>query len=91
MAAGANCAYTLEDKTEEITAQQFVEFLQAGKDRGPALCMSTADFADLQIALEQACKKLGKVCSKEVKEQIKAVAKRLDRLNASGQDRPRSG
>ena len=95
MAAGADCAYTLSDTVEEMTLEQFLEFLEPQPERpdpsdptktlparGPALCQSTDDYTRVKIALEQACKKLGTSCSKEVKEGIKAVSTRVSRLQA---------
>lgn len=80
MAAGAICANTLKDETEDLSLQQLIEFLEPQVDRGPALCMSTEDFAKLQIAMEQACAKLAGKCTKEQQEQIKQVSARVGRL-----------
>jgi len=95
MAAGADCAYTLSDETEEMTLNQFVEFLepQAEKPdpadptkvipaRGPALCQSTEDYTKIKIALEQACKKLGSSCSKKMRDSLKKLSAKLTKLTA---------
>ena len=80
MSAGAICANTLDDKTEDLPLKDFLAFLEASPEKGPAICVSTDDFAKLQIALEQACRKLGK-CTKAVEEEIKKVSSRVKRLS----------
>lgn len=82
MAAGAICANTLNDQTEDLNLQQFLEFLEPQVDRGPALCLSTDDFTKLQIAMEQACSKLGTKCTKEQQEEMKKMSYRMDRLRS---------
>lgn len=79
MAAGAICAHTLTDETEDLTLTQFLEFLEPSPTHGAAICISTEDFASLQAALEQACEKL-KACTKETKEQIRTISLRLKKL-----------
>ncbi len=78
MAAGAICAHTLSDVTEDLTLPQFMEFLEPAETHGPAICVSTEDFAKLQAALEQACSKLK--CSKDTTDQIKNASIRLSKL-----------
>lgn len=86
--AGGICAYTLSDETEDLTAQEFVAFLEPAPERGPALCLASSSFANIQIALEQACRKLGKACTKEMAENIKKVSSRLERLKPRRADAP---
>lgn len=81
MAAGANCAHTLTDDTRQITLAEFLEYLEPQPTHGAAICLSTDEFAKLQIALEQACVKLGKACTKEQALQIKAISNRLAKLS----------
>lgn len=82
MAAGAICGYTLSDTTEDLTLAEFMEFLSPqSPEVGPALCVSTDDFAKLQIALEQACSKLGNKCTKEAQDQLKQVGNRLKKIS----------
>lgn len=84
LAAGMDCAYTLDDKTEEMNLDQSVAFLepQIEPPRGAAMCMSSEDFSKLKSALEQACKKLGTSCTKEAKANIAQVSDRVDGLQA---------
>ena len=74
------CAQTLSDKTESLNLDQSIAFLEPSDTRGGAMCMSTEDFAALKTAIEQACEKMGRGCSKEVKENLKLVAGRMDRF-----------
>jgi len=93
MAAGADCAYTLSDETEELSLKEFINFLEPQVEkpdpdnpgemipaRGPALCQSTEDYTKIKIALEQACKKLGSGCSKELRKALKSASKRMSKL-----------
>lgn len=91
MAGGAYCAHTLTDDTEDMTPSAFYAFLEPDETtgKGAALCMSTDDFAKLQIALEQACRKLGTNCSKEVKEEVKRVSKRIALLKDRSSKKPK--
>jgi hypothetical protein len=74
------CAQTLSDKTESLTLDQSIAFLEPSTTRGGAMCMSTEDFAALKTALEQACNKLGRACTKEAKQNLKVVSARMDRF-----------
>lgn len=88
--AGANCALTLSPKTREMTFEEFVEFLEPqpartvnGKklpERGAAMCQSADDFNKLKTTLEQACEKLGKNCTYEMKQTIASVSKNMTAL-----------
>lgn len=82
MAGGAICAHTLSDETEDMDLAHWLEFLEPQVDRGPALCVSTEDFAALQIALEKACTKLGPACTKEQKKAMEKLAGRVGVLKA---------
>lgn len=80
MSAGANCAYTLSGKTEELSLGEFLEFLEPTDDRGPAICQSSDDFNKMKTALEQACKKLGPRCSYELRSDIKRMGETVKTL-----------
>lgn len=88
LAAGGDCMYTLSGGFEEMTAEQFVEYLEPTEKRGPALCLSTEDYARLKTAIEQLCYKAGSGCTKEVKKEIQTVASRMDRI-ADRRKRPK--
>lgn len=84
MAAGADCGYSKNDKTEQMTLPQFIEFLEPsvipGKEKGAALCQSAEDFTKLKVALEQACSK-ARTCTKEVAAQLNAITSRIKRVS----------
>jgi hypothetical protein len=77
ISAGANCAWTLSEQTEEMTLDQFIEFLEPNDTRGGAICQSSDDWNKMKTALEQACKKLGPNCSYEVQQELEASARRV--------------
>jgi hypothetical protein len=82
MSAGADCAYTLSDKTESMTLDEFITFLepQIQPPKGAAVCMSSEDYSQIKTAIEQACKKLGTSCVTQLKETFQMTATRVDRL-----------
>lgn len=93
ISAGADCAYTLTDRTEEMDLEEFIDFLEPQlerpdpkkpgailPERGGAICRSSQDEAALMIALEQACRKLGTTCQPQVLKQIKSARSRAARL-----------
>lgn len=80
MSAGADCAWTLSDDTEEMTLDEFITFLQPNEQRGSAVCQSAEDWNKNKTALEQACKKLGSFCTYEMRKQIKAAARRVNAI-----------
>lgn len=84
LTAGADCAETLTDKTRSMNLDEFVAFLepQIEPARGAALCMSSESFSRLKSALEKACAKLGRACTKEVVAQVQQVSTRVDGLLA---------
>jgi hypothetical protein len=69
LSAGAICSHTLTSVTADLTLDQFIDFLEAkaaenGKPaKGAAICMPSADFAEMKTELETACRELGKRCS----------------------------
>lgn len=82
LSAGANCAYTLSDDTEEMTIEEYLDFLSPSDDppRAGALCQSAHDWTRIKTTLEQACVMLKKKCTKEMKAEVKEIIGRLDRL-----------
>lgn len=84
LSAGADCSYTGDDTTEEMTLEQFLEFLepQIEPPRGAAMCMSAEDWTKEKIAMEQACDKLGASCKKETRDLISRLSDRADALQA---------
>ncbi len=95
MSAGADCAYTLDSKTEEMTLDEFLDFLEPKEEvidpitkkiiepaRGGALCTPVSDFNAQKTALEQACEALGSKCSYEIKEAIQKVSNNVTALQA---------
>lgn len=90
---GADCAYTLSSRTEEMDFAEFVEFLEAQParpdparpghmlpERGGAICQSAADWTNSAIALEQACLLLGKRCRTADAVRIVVAKGRIRRL-----------
>lgn len=80
MLAGADCAHTLSDQTEEMNFDQFMEFLEPTQKRGGAICTSAEDFGRLKTAIEQACKKVPGFCTKEDQAALESVTRRMDEL-----------
>lgn len=82
MSAGADCANTLNDTTEEMNLDQWITFLepQIEPPRGAALCMSSVDFTKVKNFIDQACAKLGTSCKKEAQETIEILSARIDGL-----------
>lgn len=92
MKAGADCANTLNDKTREMTLDQWIDFLEpkqeikdaTGKvtqaERGAAICQSVDDWNKMKTALEKACMLLKGACSYEIQEAIKSINKNTDTL-----------
>lgn len=75
--AGADCAWTNDPKTEEMTFEQFMDFLTPNATRGGAICQSADDWTKMTTALEQACRKLGKYCTKELKNSLNLLRAQL--------------
>ena len=80
MAAGADCAYTLSEKTETMTLDQFLDFLEPSEGKAAALCQSADDWNKNKTALEQACHSLGAKCSYEVIEKLKNASQNIRHL-----------
>lgn len=74
--AGANCAYTGEDTTEELSMAKLIELLEGG-----ALIVSSEDYKRNKTAAEQACYKLGPACGFEVRKAIEDADKRIQQVS----------
>jgi hypothetical protein len=94
MRAGADCAWTLSDRTEEMTLDEFIDFLEPQPERpdpvdprktlparGGAICQSAEDWNSLKTSLDQACRLLGESCTYEMKKVFSAAVARLKRLH----------
>jgi hypothetical protein len=80
LGAGMICAYTLSDQTEEMGFDASLGFLEPTEERGGAICQSAEDFSRQKTALEQACKRLGSFCKKEVRTELSRASSRMARL-----------
>lgn len=83
LSAGMNCAWRISGETSEMTLDQTIEFLEPQPERpdpanpkkmlparAGAICRSAEDARKQQTALKQACRKLGKACTLEMRELI---------------------
>lgn len=82
MSAGADCSMTLSDETREMNMDEFLEFLEPSEkeNRGGAMCQSVSDWNKQKTALEQACEKLGKACTYEIRAVLSKVTKNMETL-----------
>lgn len=92
MAAGADCAYTLSGEKRSMNLDQWVEFLEPElkTDRGSALCQSAEDWNRQKTALEQACKKLGKGCTYDMRKAIDSVEKNIGDLHQRAKEKKKA-
>lgn len=62
-----------------MTLNEYIDFLEpqpahgGNPARAGAICESAADWTKKKTALEQACRELGRRCSFEIQEMIRAV------------------
>lgn len=83
LSAGAICAHTLTSETNDLSMDEFLDFLEAEPERpdpnnpsqtlpahGAALCMSPADWNLMKTELEQACREMGTRCTLAVQKLI---------------------
>lgn len=68
------------DKNRVMTVQEFYEFLLPNEKKGPALCLSSIDFAKNKTAIEQLCAQLKDRCTIEMKREIQMVDKNVTTL-----------
>lgn len=86
LTAGMDCAYTLSDKTEELSMKESLEFLHPQPERedpampgkklpkrAGAICQSADDWNSIATSLELACDKIG--CDTEVVEIVSRISK----------------
>jgi hypothetical protein len=89
--AGADCAWTSTGETEELNFDLFMDFLEPQPEKpgpngtiipakGPAICISSQDFAKLKTATEQLCAKVGSACTKETKAKMEELSLRIENL-----------
>lgn len=89
--AGADCAWTNSDDTEELTFEEWMDFLEPRPDskdakgrkikgHGAALCVSPSDWTRQKNALESACVKLGNACTLEMKSALQEADGRVKAL-----------
>lgn len=91
--AGMDCGYDLSDKTDSMTFDEMVEFLEPQPERpdpkdpnkmlparAGAMCQPADDWNHKKTVLEQACKMLGKRCSWQLKEMIRKAGDRAKRV-----------
>lgn len=85
MSAGGDCAETISGETSRLTLDEYLAFLepQLEPERAGALCQSAADWGRLKTAFEQACRKLGARCTKEIVAQFEAISYTAGDLQAN--------
>lgn len=86
---GALCQDSNTLDNSKLGIDEFIYFLEAQEDdkttpenesKGPALCISSNDFAKLKTAVEQLCHKLGNKCTYEDKQMIARMNEAYIRL-----------
>ena len=80
--AGADCAYTISGEPEEMTMDEFIDFLEPGyepdgeTEKGPAMCQSAKDWTSYKSALEELCRRT-KRCRPEQKKSLENITRML--------------
>ena len=94
--AGMNCADTLTPNTREMTLEETIKFLEPQEPilsesgeviipgRSGAICQSSEHYNEIKTDLEVACKKLGKRCTYEMKENIESFKSALKKVQRKG-------
>lgn len=72
IASGAICTHSLTDEVEDLTFDEYLQFLIATPTKASAMCHSLEDYTEIKTELEQACRELGSRCTKEIKEKLNA-------------------
>lgn len=72
---GAECAWTLEDRTESLTLFQVIDMLEPKEDppRAGAIILPAEDFMKLKIFIEQACRRMP--CKAEVTQALDRISR----------------
>ena len=89
LSQGADCFYSLSDKTETMDFQSFIEFLEPAPatkttpEKGAAICIPASDYTKIKITMETACYNLGDMCTTEIKQAIQTVDKQEKKLQDS--------
>lgn len=84
ISAGAICVNSNNDSSRDMTMDEFFDFLEpveAYTDesgvyhaaRDGAKCMSTEDYTETKIAMEQMCRLLGKRCTYEMRKALRKL------------------
>lgn len=81
------CQFSLSDDNRQLTIDEWIDWLEADvhTGRGPALCVSSHDFTELKIAMEQLCYRAGRYCTKEVKKKIRTFKRNMQSLRNEAQ------
>lgn len=85
MAAGMNCANTIEGDPYEMDLEQTLKFLEPSheENRAGAMCMSAADFSSMKTTIDLACELLGSSCTIEFRKKIEQISTNLEVLTTS--------
>ena len=80
MSAGADCAYTLDPRTEEINLDELIDFLEPNEEtkKAGAMIMSAKSWQALKTEFEKACRMLGGRCKTDLKK-MNTYLKRLSK------------
>lgn len=91
LAGGAYCAYTQTEETQNLTAQEFIKFLEPDlvTEEPGAVCIPFSDVMKMKIFIAQACRKLGNSCTKEMKDELKKTSDRITNLAERTRKRPK--
>lgn len=79
LSAGANCSNFISNDTEEMSFDQFLDFLEprietpTSTGKGAALCMSSEDFGEMKTEIETMCRMLGDRCAYSTKKAMGIV------------------
>lgn len=71
LSAGGICAHNISTATEDLTFDEFLDFLSAtpatdtAPEKGAAVCYSQNDDAKMKVVIETMCRMLGNKCSYE--------------------------
>lgn len=84
---GALCQNSVSDKNRQLSNKQWIEFLEPMQDdpktpevdegKGPALCVSSKDFARVKTAIEQLCEAKKSQCRFE---EVQRVFNRIEKI-----------
>lgn len=83
MAAGMDCASTLNPNVFPLSLEQTLLFLEPHPQvsRAGAVCMSAQHFNDIKTSLDIICMTLGEDCTYDVREQLQNLDETMRLLN----------